>query len=569
MGDFNVDLLKSKGTNEVNDFYNNLSSYFFTPFILQPTRLASKTLIDNILLNSLEYHSKSGNLLLELSDHLIQFVILEGFTKERSLPTTNLYKRDFSKYNDREFEDTVINGTNWDEICMMQYNDPSTSFASFYNKINFHLDEMAPLRKLTLKEIRLKLKPWITKDILLKCDKRDLILKSIKSETDPIKTESLRKEYKLLRNEITQDKRNSKKAHFTAYFEKNKKKSSEIWKCIRSIVNIKPTKTSSIKLMDEDNNLISDPLKIANIFNNHFSTIGEKVQQKIPIDNSGSFKDYLNKRDKNGKLFINPDGFSFFLSPTVPGEIIKIIDALDITKSAGPNGVPVFLLKSFKHFFSNWLSKLVNLCFETGIFPDLLKLAKVQPLHKKESKLNFLNYRPISLLSVFSKIYEKLMYTRIYSYLDKKNLIYSKQFGFRSKYSTNHAIISITEHIRNLLDNGQYVCGIFVDLEKAFDTVNHQLLCEKLEFYGLRGKCNQLIKSYLGETTDFSTCPLRNSFSLYFHLSAYKCDSFWFKNYATNSCTNFSELIYFSYFCSFSIMKYFFLNQVTLKIICT
>ena len=97
-------------------------------------------------------------------------------------------------------------------------------------------------------------------------------------------------------------------------------------------------------MTDEDKNLISDPQKISNIFNDHFSTIGEKVQQKIPIDNSGNFKDYLNKRDKNGKLYINPDGSTFFLSPTVPGEIIKIIDALDPTKSTGPNGIPVFLL---------------------------------------------------------------------------------------------------------------------------------------------------------------------------------------------------------------------------------
>ena len=503
MGDFNIDLLKSTGTSESNDFYNNLSSYFFTPFILQPTRLASKTLIDNILVNSLEYHSISGNILLELSDHLMQFVILEGFTKERCVPENNMKKRDLSKFSEKEFEELVINNTNWDEICMMNYQDPSVSFGSFYNKINYHLDEMAPLKKLTLKEFRLKLKPWITKEILTKCDQRDLVLKNIKSETDPNKLESLRKDYKLIRNEITQEKRKSKKAHFTTYFAENKKKSSDIWKGIKSIVNIKPSKSSSIKLMDDNKNLISDPLKIANIFNDHFSTLGKKVQEKIPSDSSGSFTDYMNKKDENGKLFINPDGCSFFLSPTVPDEISKIIDALDLKKSEGPNGIPVFLLKIFKQFFSLWLSKLVNLCFETGIFPDLLKLAKVQPLHKKESKLNYLNYRPISILSVFSKIYEKLMYTRIYSYLDKNNLIYSKQFGFRSKYSTNHAIISLTEHIRNLIDNGQYVCGIFVDLEKAFDTVHHNLLCDKLEYYGLRGNINKLIKSYLTDRKQY------------------------------------------------------------------
>ena len=155
------------------------------------------------------------------------------------------------------------------------------------------------------------------------------------------------------------------------------------------------------------------------------------------------------------------------------------------------NSIPVFLLKTFHVFFSHWLSKLINLSFETGVFPTLLKTAKVHPLHKKESKLNHLNYRPISLLSIFSKIYEKLVYTRVYSYLDQNGLIYTKQFGFRSNYSTDHALISLTEHIRSLLDVGQYVCGIFVDLEKAFDTVSHDIMCRKLEFYGIRGIVNK------------------------------------------------------------------------------
>ena len=103
MGDFNVDLLKSN-----SEFYTNLSSHFFTPFVLQPTRLKAKTLIDNIFLNSLEFQSNSGNVLLEISDHLIQFLILEGFIKERSLPESNIFKRDFSKFNEREFDEVVI-----------------------------------------------------------------------------------------------------------------------------------------------------------------------------------------------------------------------------------------------------------------------------------------------------------------------------------------------------------------------------------------------------------------------------------------------------------------------------
>ena len=98
---------------------------------------------------------------------------------------------------------------------------------------------------------------------------------------------------------------------------------------------------------------------------------------------------------------------------------------------------------------------------------------------------------------MFSKIYEKCIYTRIYAYLVKNDLIYAKQFGFRGNHSVNHAIISITEYIRSLIDNGEYVCGVFVDLEKAFDTVHHDILCDKIKVYGLRGKINLLLKSYL------------------------------------------------------------------------
>ena len=502
MGDFNIDFLKSLGSNAASKFYSSLQSYFYTPFILQPTRLRSKTLIDNIFFNSLDYHSLSGNLLYELSDHLTQFLILEGYVKERELMDIKLIKKDFENFNEREFEEVVIDGLNWDEICMIRIGDASASFKSFHDTVNFHLDEMAPGRLVSNKELKLMLKPWITPEILAKCDKRDELLKKYKNEKNLDTATQIYKDYKLLRNQITADKRRSKKAHNIAQFEKNKNAISTVWKSIRSLVNMKPGKKSSVKLMDENNNIISDSKIIANIFNDHFSALGAKVQQKIPLE-QGDFRDYFKKRGKDNKAVINPGGHSFFLSPTVPDEIEKIIDRLNPSKSTGPNGIPVFILKAFKGFFSYWLSKLINLCFETGEFPSILKIAKVIPLHKKESLLNFLNYRPISLLSVFSKIYEKSIYVRIYSYLEKFNMIYSKQFGFRGNHSVNHAIISFTEHIRSLLDNGEYVCGIFVDLEKAFDTVHHDILCEKLKYYGLRGNVNKLIKSYLSNRKQF------------------------------------------------------------------
>ena len=172
------------------------------------------------------------------------------------------------------------------------------------------------------------------------------------------------------------------------------------------------------------------------IFNDHFSSVGSKVDSKIPRI-PGSYKSYLTKKDINNKSLLNPPN-SFYLAPTAPGEVACIISLLDEKKSIGPMSLSPYLLKIYKDFFSNWLSELVNLSFEVGIFPEVLKIAKVTPIHKKESNLNYLNYRPISLLSVFSKIFEKLLYTRMFTFLTKNNLISNKQFGFRSNYSTNH-----------------------------------------------------------------------------------------------------------------------------------
>ena len=324
-------------------------------------------------------------MLYELSDHLTQFLILEGFARERSLPEFSMFKRNYQNFHEAEFEETVINGINWEEICKFRLRNPDVSVKNFFDTLNFHLDEMAPFEKVTLKQYKLMLKPWVTPELLKKCDERNALLKRIKEESDPILLSQLRAQYKNLRNTITDEKRRNKKAHFAEKFIENKANSSKIWKEIRSLVNLKPTKSSTIKILDENKNITSDSQKIANIFNEHYATLGSKVQQKIPTQD-GDFNYYLDKRDKNGKRFINPDGCTFYLSPVGPSEVDKIIDELNIKKSTGPFGIPVFLLKKFKIFFSFWLSELVNLSFETGIFPDVLKVAKVNPLHKKRVK---------------------------------------------------------------------------------------------------------------------------------------------------------------------------------------
>ena len=146
---------------------------------------------------------------------------------------------------------------------------------------------------------------------------------------------------------------------------------------------------------------------------------------------------------------------------------------------------------------SSPLSKIINIAISTGVHPEKLKLVNAIPIFKKGSRLIISNYRPISLLSNLNKIFEKIMFKRIYSFIEINKILYPLQFGFRTKHSTNHALVCITERIRNSLDNNKVACGVFVDLQKAFDTVNHEILLRKLNYYGFRGVINDWFRSYL------------------------------------------------------------------------
>ena len=185
----------------------------------------------------------------------------------------------------------------------------------------------------------------------------------------------------------------------------------------------------------------------------------------------------------------------------------------------------------------NLLTLLINLTFSEGKFSSILNVGKIFPVHKKGCKTEVTNYRPISLLSNISKIIEKIVHDKLYMFLGKNNAFCNYQFGFRNKHSTNHALIEITEQIRNACDKNLFTCGVYLDLQKASDTVNHEILLSKLEHYGIKGTSYNWFKYFLCERMQYTL--IKESESSLRAVSHHK-DLFLDLSYLSSSSTTFT-----------------------------
>ena len=239
--------------------------------------------------------------------------------------------------------------------------------------------------------------------------------------------------------------------------------------------------------------IIDDGIGIANKFNNFFVNVGNTLAKSIPTSHKNT-NDYISYNASN----------TFSLEPVTENEICKIIGTFK-NSAAGWNGIKAGIVKHIKEIVCIPLKHICDMSFQSGIFPFELKIANVVPIFKTIDEMVFSNYRPVSVLPVFSKLLERLVYNRLIAYITNNKLLYEYQFGFQKGKSTHLALILLVDKITEALDRGECVISIFSDFSKAFDKVEHNILRMKLEKYGIKGKAPQWFCDYLSNRTQYVT----------------------------------------------------------------
>ena len=314
---------------EVSNYFDIINSFSLLPHIILSTRVtsSSSTLIDNIFCNS-----SDGNIISCISDHFPQFLLLKNFEHTTSIDNDRSI-RNWKVFNENVFLNNIRN-INWNDNMQIEMHDVNYAFDMLINTVDGLLDEHAPYRKMTKKNIRrTKSNPWISNDILISINKRDLLYKRYIKETYPVTKALLHEKFKLYRNKITSLCRLSKSNFCNKYFRDNANNIGKVWKGIKSIISIKYSESSSPTCLNIDNCPVTDPSIISNSFNEYFASIAAKIREKIP-EASKHFSSFLK----------NPVPNLVFLSPTDALEVSNCISSLNLSKSSGPHGIPPKIL---------------------------------------------------------------------------------------------------------------------------------------------------------------------------------------------------------------------------------
>jgi hypothetical protein len=484
LGDFNISF--NHKTPPIFRNYSNILSIFNLHQLIQtPTRVTdhSSTILDHILCNNQEKVCQSGTINVGFSDHSIIYCtrkIVRG-----TLNTSNAVTIRSMKHYDKETYCNLLNQTDWVEFTSIS--DVNSAWLKFKNVMNDVIDMVAPVKEIKIKS---RTEPWMTSEILEGIASRDQsFYKHRKNKSDT----NLYKKYCQERNDVQRSIRQSKKEYLSLKFEENKHDSKKLWSQLKNLGYSDKSKEKGNIILNINDTLCYDSLTVANHINHFFTTIADVLVSKLPAVISSTFG--IDSPKFQEYYVAKGITASDFKIKTVTNDFIfKELCSLNHGKSTGLDRISPRFLKDGANILTTPIAHIVNLSIRTGSVPDDLKVARVTPLYKKKSKVEVGNYRPVSVLSTVSKILEKSVYTQVESYLTSNKLIYEYQSGFRRKISTNTCLVYLTDYIKSEIGSGNYVGIVAIDVQKAFDCVNHDILCRKLDLMGIE---STWFKSYL------------------------------------------------------------------------
>lgn len=483
IGDININLLAIDSP-ETNNYLSVLMSHGYFSLINGPTRvtLTTKSCIDHIFMKRKKdpkFTYSPFILDTDVTDHLPIFLSIhkEDGINNININHSNIVSKTIKVLNNEKVNN-LLSFQDW-TTGVLNVNDVETATQNFYSIIDNIIKESEETKVIRHKTTK-KIKPWITTGIVCSIKNRDKIKKQLK------KSYSIEKEqqYKIYRNFLNKLINKCKNDYYKAKIEESQYNMGKIYKVINEVTNQVNNKGPEIHNIKDKNQHFNNNKDLANYCNNYFTNVGINMLNNI-------------KKPKNERKIMQHNLSSMFLGPTCKNEIIKYIFSLKNNSAPGIDSISSRFVKRFHIHFISPLIHIINLIFKTSIVPSQFKTSIISPIYKAGDKTDIGNYRPISIINSFTKIFEKCLKDRLISFLQVNNLLSQKQFGFIGGLSTSDALYELTRQVSENLDKHKKCLAVFLDLAKAFDTVPHDILLEVLNSYGIRGPVLEVFGSYL------------------------------------------------------------------------
>ena len=497
-GDYNINLLQINERLKFSEFFDNMLSRSLYPKITFPTRIGTQscTLIDNIYckLTDKTVNTDAGIIFSNISDHFPNFISIK--TKIKAKKTTTKYVK--QKTNTPEALNKLKNAlcalNISDELDQGMHTDPNINYETMAQKIIETKAKFMPDKMVKFHKHRHKKSKWITYGIVRSIKIRDnLHMKLRKLNRNTYEYAVLKNNISVFNSILKKSIKEAKIKYYGETFEKYKHDMKNTWKHISTLLSKSNKNKGNIKQLLVNGVIIKDTQMIADRFNTFFANVGYNLASTIDTNNKKPFTSYLNT--------VIHTSFDFNL--LTQDDTTKLVKSLKTKDSTGHDGISVRLLKFLSPALIPALTLIINQSLLTGIFPDQLKIAKVIPLYKKENPEKVDNYRPVSLLCAISKVFERAAYNQLYNYFKSNKLFYDNQYGFRDEHSTELASLELIDRILKDLDAKNNPITVFMDLSKAFDTLDHNILIHKLKYYGVSGAALSWFNSYLSNRSQY------------------------------------------------------------------